>query len=64
MPIKPNGVVQGALLGGCRVHKNIEQAEEAIRPLSALDQLREKYCVNVVFMQKQNAGKAPLKRES
>ncbi|KAF5461217.1 hypothetical protein F2P56_021034 [Juglans regia] len=45
MPIKSNGVVWGALLGGCRVHKNIEMAEEAIRHLSELDPLNDGYYV-------------------
>lgn len=45
MPIKPNGVVWGALLGGCKVHKNIELAEEAIRHLSELDPLNDGYYV-------------------
>uniref|UniRef100_A0A2N9HRQ4 DYW domain-containing protein n=1 Tax=Fagus sylvatica TaxID=28930 RepID=A0A2N9HRQ4_FAGSY len=45
MPIKPNGVVWGALLGGCRVHKNIELAEEAIQHLSELDPLNDGYYV-------------------
>lgn len=45
MPIKPNGVVWGALLGGCRVHKNIELAEEAIKHLLELDPLNDGYYV-------------------
>lgn len=45
MPIKPNGVVWGALLGGCKVHKNIELAEEAIAHLSQLDPLNDGYYV-------------------
>ncbi|XP_062078946.1 pentatricopeptide repeat-containing protein At4g21065-like [Humulus lupulus] len=45
MPIKPNGVVWGALLGGCKVHKNIELAEEAIKHLSELDPLNDGYYV-------------------
>ncbi|PON86323.1 DYW domain containing protein [Trema orientale] len=45
MPIKPNGVVWGALLGGCKVHKNIALAEEAIRHLSELDPLNDGYYV-------------------
>lgn len=44
MPIKPNGVVWGALLGGCRVYKNIELAEEASQHLSELDPLNEGWC--------------------
>lgn len=45
MPIKTNGVVWGALLGGCRVHKNIELAEEAIKHLLELDPLNDGYYV-------------------
>ncbi|KAJ6966061.1 pentatricopeptide repeat-containing protein [Populus alba x Populus x berolinensis] len=45
MPIKPNGVVWGALLGGCKVHKNIDLAEEAIKHLSELDPLNDGYYV-------------------
>ncbi|KAI3939324.1 hypothetical protein MKW98_022192 [Papaver atlanticum] len=45
MPIKANGVVWGALLGGCRVHKNIELAEEAIKHLQVLDPRNDGYYV-------------------
>ncbi|RXI03938.1 hypothetical protein DVH24_038212 [Malus domestica] len=45
MPIKPNTVVWGALLGGCKVHKNIELAEEATKHLSELDPLNDGYYV-------------------
>ncbi|XVF64553.1 hypothetical protein PTKIN_Ptkin09bG0177900 [Pterospermum kingtungense] len=45
MPIKPNGIVWGALLGGCKVHKNIELAEEATRHLAQLDPLNDGYYV-------------------
>ncbi|XVF03610.1 hypothetical protein REPUB_Repub05bG0008000 [Reevesia pubescens] len=45
MPIKPNGVVWGALLGGCKVHKNIELAEEVTRHLAQLDPLNDGYYV-------------------
>lgn len=45
MPINPNGVVWGALLGGCKVHKNIALAEEAIRHLAVLDPLNDGYYV-------------------
>ncbi|KAJ6314457.1 hypothetical protein OIU78_018019 [Salix suchowensis] len=45
MPVKPNGVVWGALLGGCKVHKNIDLAEEAMKHLSELDPLNDGYYV-------------------
>ncbi|BBH04406.1 Pentatricopeptide repeat superfamily protein [Prunus dulcis] len=45
MPIKPNSVVWGALLGGCKVHRNIELAEEATKHLSELDPLNDGYYV-------------------
>ncbi|KAI3676548.1 hypothetical protein L1987_86159 [Smallanthus sonchifolius] len=45
MHIKPNGVVWGTLLGGCRVHKNIELAEEAIKHLLELDPLNDGYYI-------------------
>ncbi|KAL2539680.1 Pentatricopeptide repeat-containing protein [Abeliophyllum distichum] len=45
MPMKPNAVVWGALLGGCKVHKNIEMAEEAIMHLHELDPLNDGYYV-------------------
>ncbi|XP_044487883.1 pentatricopeptide repeat-containing protein At4g21065-like [Mangifera indica] len=45
MPIEPNGVVWGALLGGCRVHRNIDLAEEATRHLGLLDPLNDGYYV-------------------
>ncbi|KAL2555312.1 Pentatricopeptide repeat-containing protein [Forsythia ovata] len=45
MPMKPNAVIWGALIGGCKVHKNIEMAEEAIRHLHELDPLNDGYYV-------------------
>ncbi|XP_057982480.1 pentatricopeptide repeat-containing protein At5g66520-like [Malania oleifera] len=45
MPIEPNSVVWGALLGGCKVHRNIEMAEEAITHLLELDTLNDGYYV-------------------
>ncbi|KAI3454287.1 hypothetical protein Pfo_010950 [Paulownia fortunei] len=45
MPIKPNAAVWGALLGGCKVHKNIEMAEVAMRHLHELDPLNDGYHV-------------------
>lgn len=37
MPMKPNSVVWGALLGACRVYKNVEMAETAVRHLLQLE---------------------------
>ncbi|KAK6947110.1 Pentatricopeptide repeat, partial [Dillenia turbinata] len=45
MPLKLNGVVWGALLGGCKVHKNIKMAEKAISCLRELDPLNDGLCV-------------------
>lgn len=45
MPIEPNGVVWGALLGGCKVYKDVELAEEAIKHLHNLDPLNDGYYV-------------------
>ncbi|KAH6772598.1 hypothetical protein C2S52_004595 [Perilla frutescens var. hirtella] len=45
MPIKPNAAIWGALLGGCKVHKNIEMAEVAMRHLHELDPHNDGYYV-------------------
>ncbi|KAL3628976.1 hypothetical protein CASFOL_028022 [Castilleja foliolosa] len=45
MPIEPNAAVWGALLGGCKVHKNIEIAEISTRHLQELDPLNDGYYV-------------------
>lgn len=45
MPVKANSVVWGALLGGAKVHKNINMGEEAIRHLVELDPLNDGYYV-------------------
>ncbi|CAI0378507.1 unnamed protein product [Linum tenue] len=45
MPIKPNGIIWGALLGGCRLHKDIKLAEQAIQHLSVLDPLNDGYYI-------------------
>ncbi|XP_074565092.1 pentatricopeptide repeat-containing protein At5g66520-like [Curcuma longa] len=45
MPIEPNSVVWGALLGGAKVHKNVEMGEEAIHKLMELDPRNDGYYV-------------------
>ncbi|XP_073145106.1 pentatricopeptide repeat-containing protein At5g66520-like [Henckelia pumila] len=45
MPIQPNSAVWGAVLGGCKVHKNIEMAEVAIEHLLELDPYNDGYYV-------------------
>ncbi|XP_057807460.1 pentatricopeptide repeat-containing protein At5g66520-like [Salvia miltiorrhiza] len=45
MPIKPNAAIWGALLGGCKVHKNVEMAEVATRHLHELDPHNDGYYV-------------------
>ncbi|KAL5802154.1 hypothetical protein ACOSQ3_030612 [Xanthoceras sorbifolium] len=45
MPMKPNGIIWGAVLGGCRLHKNVDLAEEATRHLHQLDPLNDGYYV-------------------
>ncbi|OAY65777.1 Pentatricopeptide repeat-containing protein [Ananas comosus] len=45
MPIKPNSVIWGAILGGARLHKNVEMGEEALRHLVVLDPLNDGYYV-------------------
>ncbi|KAJ0075054.1 hypothetical protein Patl1_34576 [Pistacia atlantica] len=37
MPMKPNSIVWGALLGACRVHKDAEMAEMAAKQILELD---------------------------
>ncbi|CAK9145091.1 unnamed protein product [Ilex paraguariensis] len=43
MPIEPNGVVWGDLPCGCKVHMNIEMAEEVTKHLLELDPLNDGY---------------------
>lgn len=37
MPMEPNEIVWGALLGACKVHKNLDLAEQALKRLVELD---------------------------
>ncbi|KAL9350890.1 hypothetical protein Peur_058145 [Populus x canadensis] len=37
MPMKPNSIVWGALLGACRIHKDAEMAERAIEQILELE---------------------------
>ncbi|XP_010502875.1 PREDICTED: pentatricopeptide repeat-containing protein At3g29230 [Camelina sativa] len=37
MPMKPNVVIWGALLGACRMHNNVDLAKEILDPLVKLD---------------------------
>lgn len=37
MPLKPNSIVWGSLLGACRVHKNLEMAEVAAKQILELE---------------------------
>ncbi|XP_051136773.1 pentatricopeptide repeat-containing protein At3g62890-like [Andrographis paniculata] len=45
MPIKPNAAVWGAILGGCKVHKNVEMAEVAMSHLQELDPKNDGYYI-------------------
>ncbi|MQM12016.1 hypothetical protein Taro_044926 [Colocasia esculenta] len=45
MPVAPNSVVWGALLGGAHVHKNVKMGEEAIKHLRRLDPLNDGYYI-------------------
>lgn len=37
MPMKPNSIVWGALLGACRIHKDAEMAERAVEQILELE---------------------------
>jgi len=37
MPVKPNSIVWGSLLGACRVHKNVQLAEKAAKEILELE---------------------------
>ncbi|CAN6448316.1 unnamed protein product [Victoria cruziana] len=45
MPIEPSGAVWGALLGGCRVHKNVQLGEEVIKHLLDIEPQNDGYYV-------------------
>ncbi|XP_059283189.1 pentatricopeptide repeat-containing protein At5g66520-like [Lycium ferocissimum] len=45
MPIKPNAVIWGSFLGGCKIQKNVEMAEEAMRQLGILDPFNDGYYI-------------------
>nr|CAB3447775.1 unnamed protein product [Digitaria exilis] len=45
MPMEPNSIVWGALLGGARLHRNVEVGEEAIQRLAVLDPGNDGYYV-------------------
>ncbi|CAL2275995.1 unnamed protein product [Prunus armeniaca] len=37
MPIKPNGMVWGAMLGACRIYMDMEMTEQVVKDISTLD---------------------------
>ncbi|CAN4103898.1 unnamed protein product [Withania somnifera] len=43
--IKPNAVLWGSFLGGCRIQKDVEMAEEAMRHLGVLDPHNDGYYI-------------------
>ncbi|KAF8398188.1 hypothetical protein HHK36_017114 [Tetracentron sinense] len=45
MPVEPDGAVLGALLGGCRVHGNVEVGERTAKKLLGLEQEKAGYYV-------------------
>ncbi|XP_051214156.1 pentatricopeptide repeat-containing protein At3g62890-like [Lolium perenne] len=45
MPFEPDAVIWRALLGACRIHKNVEIAEEAMARLRVLDPLADGHYV-------------------
>ncbi|XP_016476882.1 pentatricopeptide repeat-containing protein At5g66520-like [Nicotiana tabacum] len=45
MPINANGVIWGSFLGGCRIQKDVDMAEEAMRHLGILDPLNDGYYI-------------------
>ncbi|KAG8378607.1 hypothetical protein BUALT_Bualt07G0003100 [Buddleja alternifolia] len=65
MPIKPNAAIWGALLGGCKLHKNVEMAEIAMRQLQDLNILNDGYYVvlaNIYSEAKQWENAAKLRK--
>ncbi|KAG8099266.1 hypothetical protein GUJ93_ZPchr0013g36550 [Zizania palustris] len=45
MPFEPDAIIWRALLGACRIHKNVEVAEEAMAKLRVLDPLGDGHYV-------------------
>ncbi|XP_047977058.1 pentatricopeptide repeat-containing protein At3g62890-like [Salvia hispanica] len=45
MPTTPNAAIWGALLGGCKVHKDVEMAEVAMKHIHELDPNNDGYYV-------------------
>lgn len=65
MPMKPDAVVWGALLGACSFHKNVELAEKAAQPLFQLEPWNAGNCVilsNIYAWRGQWDGVAKLRK--
>ncbi|MBA0562936.1 hypothetical protein Golob_007954 [Gossypium lobatum] len=65
MPMKPDAVVWGALLGACSFHKNVELAEKAAQPLFRLEPWNAGNCVilsNIYASRGQWDGVAKLRK--
>ncbi|TYJ04868.1 hypothetical protein E1A91_A12G123300v1 [Gossypium mustelinum] len=65
MPMKPDAVVWGALLGACSFHKNVELAEKAAQPLFLLEPWNAGNCVilsNIYASRGQWDGVAKLRK--
>ncbi|KAF3638462.1 Pentatricopeptide repeat-containing protein [Capsicum annuum] len=50
MRVEPNAVIWGALLGGCKLHKNLEIAQVAVKNLSVLEPNNSAYYTLLVNM--------------